>query len=112
MVNSGEDPRHPAGQQLLHRELGRAVQPAFALLAVGQLPGGREAGEMDLGAGRGLQDRRLDLDEAFGREPLPQRRLYPGAHLEVRQAPREPVGTPFVHAPPSHAGGAACRVRS
>ena len=81
-----EQSGHAAGQQLLHRELGRAVQPALALLAVGRLPVRDEAREMHFGAGRHLQDRRLDLDEAFGREPLPHRRLQARARLKIGQA--------------------------
>ena len=66
-----EQLRHAAGQQLLHGELGRAVQPAYLfLLAVRRLPVGGETLQMHLRSGRHLQDRCLDLDEAFCREPL------------------------------------------
>ena len=58
-----------------------------------------------------LQDRRLDLDEALGREPLPKRRLEARARFEMRQASAELVGSPFGHARPSHAAWTTCRVR-
>ena len=93
-----EEPRHAAGQQLLHRELGRAVQPArLRVLAVRRLPVGGEAREMHLGAGRHLQDRRLDLDEAFCREPLPRIAAWIRARAcRMRQAAGELVGAPSV----------------
>ena len=102
--------RNAAGQQLLHRELGRAVQPALALLAVGQLPVGGEAREMHFGAGRDLQDRRLDLDEALAREPLPHRRLQARACLQMRQAPARACRDATRSCRPSHAAAAPCRV--
>ena len=105
-----EELRDAAGQQLLHRELGRAVQPARALLAVGQFPVGGEARQMHLGARRHLQDRRLDLDEALAREPQAQLALQARARLQVRQAAAELVGAPVGHVPPSHAARRACRL--
>ena len=65
---------------------------------------------MHFGAGRHLQDRRLDLDEALGREPSAQRGLEARARLKVRQAAGESVGAPVGHAGPSHATFAPCRV--
>jgi hypothetical protein len=105
-----EQPRHAAGQKLLHRELGGAVQPAFALFAVGQLPVGGEAGEMDLRARRHLQDRRLDLDEALGRKPRPHGRLQSRPRLQCRQSLRQFVRAPVGHGRPSHARWTPCRV--
>src|SRR5471030_1447297 len=96
-----EELRDAAGQQLLHRQLRRAVQPALALLAVGQFPVGGEAREMDLGARRHLQDRRLDLDEALARKPQAQVGLQAGAGLQMRQAAAELLGAPVGHVPPS-----------
>jgi hypothetical protein len=106
-----EELRQAARQQLLHRELRRAVQPAFAFLAVRQLPVGGEARQMHFGARRHLQDRRLDLDESLAGEPLSQGGLQTGARLKMRQAAGKFVGTPLVHARPSHATKAPCRVR-
>ena len=65
---------------------------------------------MHFGAGRHLQDRRLDLDEALGREPSAQRGLEARARLQMRQAAGEFVGAPVGHAGPSHATFAPCRV--
>ena len=55
---------------------------------------------MRLVAGRGLQDRRVDLDEAARVEPAPQRRLDPRASEQERP----PVGVDV--GPPPGAGGA------
>jgi hypothetical protein len=55
---------------------------------------------MHFGAGRHLQDRRLDLDEAFRREPLAQCRLDARARLQEGHAAGKLVGTPVGHARP------------
>ena len=70
-VRQGKDLRLAGGQQLLHREFRRRVQPGLARRAV--RPDERRAKPVQMGlvAGRSLEGGRVDLDEAVRVEPAP-----------------------------------------
>ena len=94
-VGEGEQPRLAGGQELLAGELGRGVQiEAAAGRPVDRGELGREGVQMRLVAGRGLQDRGVDLDEAARIEPTPQRRLDPRAAQQEGAPVGMDVGAP------------------
>ena len=101
---SVEDPPLARGQQLLAGELRRGVEiePPRGRHRADQLGGRRRAG--GLVAGRDLQGRGLDLDEALGLEPGPERALV----MRVARRPaRPPVGVVVGVPPGALAAGAA-----
>ena len=65
-----ENLRLAGGEQLLHRKFRRGVQPGLARRAVRTDKPGAKPAQMGLVARRGLERGRLDLEEAFGVEPL------------------------------------------
>ena len=87
-AGEGEHPRLAGGQQLLAGELRRGVQVARRALAARADKLGRERVQMGLVAGRDLQRRGLDLEEAAAAKPVPQRRQ----DAPARQQERPPVG--------------------
>ena len=67
-------------------EFRRGVEVARLAVAAGADQFGGEGVEMRLVAGRDLERRRLDLDEALGLEPAPQRRGDPVPPEQERPA--------------------------
>ncbi len=93
-VRQREDLRLAGREELLHRELGRCVQPGLVRRPVGPDEAGAKPVQMGLVAGRGLEGGRIDLDEAFGVEPATRRRGDPRARQQSRPSRRVTLRTP------------------
>ena len=89
-----EEARLAGHQQLLHRDLGRGVQPERAgpPSRLRQLRG--EGGDMHLHAGGHLKRRRLDLDETLPVEPVPHAPQQRRALEQCRAAGGVSLGAP------------------
>ena len=83
-----ENPPLARRQQLLHREFWRGVEIGRMASAVRADHGRCEGVKMGLVAGRSLQRRRLDFEEAFAGKTLAQRR----GEARARRQARPPVG--------------------
>ena len=83
-MRQAEDARLAGGQELLHGEFGRGMEPRLLRGSVRADEFGLEPDEMGLVAGRRLERGRIDLDEALGVEPLPHGRGDPRAQDEAR----------------------------
>ena len=94
-AGEGEDPRLACRQQPLAGELRRRVQVERRALSGRRRKLGRKGVQMGLVAGRDLQGRGLDLDEALVAEPAAHGFGYPAARHEERP----PVGMDVRHPP-------------
>src|SRR5208337_4577606 len=85
-VRKRNDSRFSRGHELLHGEFGRRMQIGRARGAARSGEGRFKPDEMRLVAGGWLQRGRVDLDEALGLEPAPDKARDPLAREEPRAA--------------------------
>ena len=87
-MSQSKDLRLPGGEELLHREFRRGVQPGLARRAVRADEIGAKAVQVGFVAGRGLKGGWVDLDEALGVEPSAHDGGDAGARSAARAARR------------------------
>ena len=93
-VSESKDLRFSGGQQLLHREFRRGMEPGLARRPTRADHVGAKPVQVGFVAGRGLKGGGVDLDEALGAEPLARDGGGPGARLKPRMPGGVAVGAP------------------
>ena len=93
-VREGKDLRLAGGDELLHREFRRSVQPGLGPRAVRRDERGAKSVQMGLVSGRNLEGGDVDLDEAVGDEPSPDEAGDARSRDEAAPALRVPLTAP------------------